>query len=119
MTPAFTNPTNPAWFRFVWFLVAPLAELFASKEDAIGRRMLFLASERFPAAELFEKGGGEVAVASDGKLGGGAYSVRYDGETNDLEEAYKGYDRAEMRAKVWAHTMEVFEQVSAGRRFDG
>ena len=89
--------------------------------------MMFLATSRFPAS-----GGGkaeadvvqtqaEVAIATDGKVGGGAYAANWDGETvvypgKKSEQKVRGNDMAE---KVWAHTIQAFAEIEAGKVFSG
>lgn len=114
ITPSMSAKSNPWWFKTAWFFIAPFAKLYATSAEDIGQRILFLATDRYSASNSGKEGrqGISVASGSDGKLGGGGYSVRADGETNDLREAYEGFDREGMREKVWQHTMEVFDGVS-------
>ncbi|TKA83744.1 hypothetical protein B0A55_00081 [Friedmanniomyces simplex] len=125
-TPAIKNPSYPWWFKTAVFLLGPIAKrTIAIKPEEIGKRVLFLATPRFPArqgAEIGSKqtGGGEVAVAmgSDGVKGGGAYSVNWDGETNDIERSYVKLREQGFERQVWEHTMKVFEVVGSGKRFE-
>ncbi|KAL9048041.1 MAG: hypothetical protein Q9162_007877 [Coniocarpon cinnabarinum] len=49
-TDAHEKQEHPFWFKAVWRVSAPLTRLLAVEERECGERMLFLASERFPAA---------------------------------------------------------------------
>ena len=119
ITPAFYAANLPVWFRIVWTLVCPLVKLIAVAPEDISQKVLYLASERFPARDT--KGDFsdvDVAVATDGQRGGGAYSVKNVGETNDLRKAYAGLDREGIARKVCEHTMKAFEEIEAGRLFN-
>ena len=105
----------------IWFLAYPIARWFSVSTDEIAQRVLFLATERYPARETKATLPGELSVASatDGEIGGGAYSVKYDGETNDLTKAYSGLSlsREDLSQRVWEHTTKAFEEIDAGRAF--
>ncbi|KAK5174384.1 uncharacterized protein LTR77_001464 [Saxophila tyrrhenica] len=107
ITPNFYADSHPWWFKLVWVCVAPLAKIYATSAEEIGQRVLYLATERYPAQSLGADRK-DVASSSNGVLGGGAYSVKADGDTNDLSAAYAGFDKEDMREKVWDHTMQVF-----------
>jgi hypothetical protein len=55
--------------------------------------VLFLASSRFPPRSTAEvpksEGGGEIAVSSDGVVGGGAYRSNWDAEVIPMKKTYK------------------------------
>ena len=120
MTPAFAADNLPGWFKFVWRLVAPFAKWFATSAEDTGERMLFLSTDRFPAAREGSGGGltdTSVALATDGQRGGGAYSVKIDGESNDLSKAYADFNRDDIATKVQEHTTKAFEVIASGGKF--
>jgi NAD(P)-dependent dehydrogenase (short-subunit alcohol dehydrogenase family) len=107
--PTFYSPDMPAWFRFVWRLMKPLASLYMTSADDCGAVMASLATDRYPAK------GQQVSVAdparsSDDMAGGGSYAL---GQRGD---AQKGVMYAKVRkedtAKLcWDHTMEVLARI--------
>lgn len=133
MTPGFDHARLPAWFKLTWrWVVAPIVRPWlAVPPRECGERMLFLATPRFPARETgAPTEGGEgaagtegdagVAVGTDGKRGGGAYAVDWDGEDIPTTEKAYGKVRGEgMARKVWEHTMGAFEEIEAGNVFTG
>lgn len=122
ITPAMTRASNPWWFKIAWFLVRPIARFYCTPAHDIAEWILYLATDRYPARQASASlKDGSVAVATDGERGGGAYSVKHDGETNNLSEKYAGLglSRESLAQKVCDHTMEAFEEVSAGRAFIG
>ena len=123
-TPAFFVPELPSWFKWLFWVLGPLVRLFTVPEKECGERVIFLASARYPARS--EKGtaevgksqeGVEVAVASDGVVGGGAYRPNWDGESLPLTKKYPELRAEGMSQKVWDHTMKAFEEIGAGRAF--
>ncbi|KAK9349699.1 hypothetical protein V1523DRAFT_422116 [Lipomyces doorenjongii] len=88
-TPGIANPDLPRWFRIVWPV---LSKPFAIPPEESGQPRILLATRRFPAngderVNSEENGQGmvEIGIAkgTDGRLGSGAYSVDYDGETKN------------------------------------
>ena len=133
MTDAFNNPGVPRWFKILWYLFNPIIRLFSTPLDECGERILFLASPlRFPARQTTEGGniskaedvsapGSKVTVArgTDSNLGSGAYAVTIDGETCKNEQILKKYRGGEASEKICAHTLQAFEDISAGKVFTG
>ena len=120
ITPAYNNPSMPWWFKVAWALLGPVAKVFSTKPEECGERILFLATERFPARALEggEKGATtDIAKGSDGVLGSGAYAVDLKGEPIDVEKAYVGLREGGFAEKVWEHTMKAFGDIEAGRKF--
>jgi hypothetical protein len=110
MTPAMNAKSNPWWFRAAMFCSSPVLRLYATSPEDIGQRMLYLATDRYPAQDLGERSRESfVAEGSTGQRGSGAYSVNVDGHANDISKAYADFDKRTMTDKVWKHTMEVFE----------
>ncbi|KAK9241715.1 hypothetical protein V1506DRAFT_574791 [Lipomyces tetrasporus] len=101
-------------FVLGWWVCVPLEES--------GERHLYLAtSARFPAAgkgvlsvPLGE--GEEVAVGSTGEVGGGMYSVGWDGESasEGVRELLKGLRETGMVEEVWKHTEGEFKRITGG-----
>ncbi|KAK3059211.1 hypothetical protein LTR09_000777 [Extremus antarcticus] len=114
ITPSFYSKSHPWWFKMAWACVAPVAKFFATSAEDIGQRVLFLATDKYAAragtADTVPK---DLAMSSDRVRGGGAYSVKVDGETNDVSAAYADFDRKEMVERVWDHTMEVFRDAES------
>ena len=100
--------------------MAPIAKMMAIAPEESGQRVLFMATDRFPAksAGQSESYSTEVATGTDGIIGSGAYACHNDGEPtpeSKRAKAYKGIQREEFSEAVWAHTMEVFDTAAAGR----
>lgn len=133
MTGGFDNEHLPTWFKLIWrWVAAPIVRPFSVPPRECGERILFLATPRFPARQTMEggtsakdagatatEGDAGVAMGSDGKCGGGAYSVNWDGETIPTEKAYKKVREEDLAGRVWEHTMRAFEEIEAGAVFTG
>ncbi|PYH45502.1 uncharacterized protein BP01DRAFT_42312 [Aspergillus saccharolyticus JOP 1030-1] len=128
--PAFQSPELPVWFRVFWrWVFVPLfGRLVSVPTGECGDRMLGLLSpNRYPPRrDAITAGSGvqqqgsrkeDVAVGTDGKPGSGVYSLNWKGESNINLKAYGKFDPAEMKAKIWEHTMKVFETIEAGDVF--
>jgi len=91
--------------------------------EECGARTLFNASERFPArsvdGKVEEVGEIGVAEASDGVVGGGAYRVNYNNEMVATGKDYAKLREEGWKEKVVSHTLEVFQEIEAGRVFEG
>lgn len=115
--PAFYGPDTPAWFRFVWRLVKPLAWLYMTSPDVCGQVMLYLATPRYPAKGTLEEngnkvvGGVEVAKSTKGELGGGSYALGQRGDVWNKGMSYERVRKEGMSKKVWDHTMETLEKI--------
>lgn len=88
--------------------------------------MLFHTSCQFPARSSDPKpkspensSKAQVALSSDGILGGGAYRTNWNGEMVPLGKGYKDIRKDEVSAKVWDHTMRVFQEISTESHFSG
>jgi hypothetical protein len=124
LTGAFDDPSLPTWFRWTFKYGAPLIRPFTVNGEECGERVLFNASARFPSrladaegSTSISEGDIEVAVSSDGIVGGGAYKVNWNGEQIQTGKQYP-----ELREKGWSdriinHTLEVFEVIEAGNVF--
>ena len=122
ITPAFSSPDYPMWFKVVWSIASPLAKMVAVAPEEAGQRMLFMATDRFPAksADLSERRSSEVATGTDGRFGSGAYACNNDGEPTSeskRSQAYKGLQHDRFSEAVWEHTMQAFDAAAAGRMF--
>lgn len=122
LTDAFNTGKMPLWFTILWRVVLQhLGRLFAVPHEESGERVLFLASSRYPARDgnTTTKANGdkrEVAMGSDGVLGGGAYSCNWNDDANAIEEVYKNHRNGTAQL-VWDHTMKAFSEIEAGRAF--
>jgi hypothetical protein len=125
LTESFEDPSLPRVIRWTFKYGAPILKAFAVSADKVGERLLFNASERYPARlangkSVVQKPGGiEVAESSDGVVGGGAYRVNSEGEQVATEKQYKKLREEGWLDKVVAHTLKVFEEIQAGRVFTG
>lgn len=131
ITPAFKagikTPSYPLWFRVLARGLTPIAQLtIATPVIESGQRTLFLASDRYPSQPTVDSKaqatttthGLPIAVASDGKLGGGAYSCAVSGETSKgLEKAYAKLRKEGFYDRVWTHTMDAFNTIESGQLF--
>lgn len=107
----FDDPGYPWWFKIMWTIVKPFAQflpMYLTPEE-IGQRVLYLAtSERYAARGV--EGGAEVD-ATDGVKGGGAYSVTYTNEINDVSKYYQKLKAEKFKEAVLDHTEDVFEAI--------
>lgn len=122
MTESFNDKRLPSWFRAAWWAMGPVAKRFSTPQEQIGERVLFLATDRYPAKvpsgePTGKQGSVEVVKGTDGTLGGGTYNVRYDGESVHKEPKYRKLREEGMKEKVWDHTMEAFAKIAAGEKF--
>ncbi|TVY89749.1 Short-chain dehydrogenase/reductase, partial [Lachnellula willkommii] len=118
-TDAFTGESVPLFIKLTWKLMTPLQKLFTVPRAECGERILFLASKRFPARDsrVSENSAGrlEVAAASDGVAGGGAYRVDWDGGIIPVKKNYEKLRTDGWGEKFVAHTNKVFADVEAGK----
>ena len=98
-------------------VLKPIASFFpiALSDEECGERVLFCASSYYPP---FASPSQEVAVATDGSRGGGAYRLNYDGEAIpcDSKEFVKMREEG-MEEKTWEHTMGAFRVIEGGGVF--
>lgn len=108
----FDDPTYPWWFKMVWRIVKPFTRflpMYLTPEE-IGQRVLFLAtSERYTARGV--KSDASVVNATDGVKGGGAYSVTYTNEINDVSKFYQKPRAEKFQEAVLEHTHDVFKAI--------
>jgi hypothetical protein len=127
MTDLGTNSNLPVWFNLTWqYAIAPWAKYFAVPKMETGERLMFYTSPRFPArpvtgSEMHPEtiGDVQVAVSTDGVLGGGFYTVNWNGETLPLKKTYSDLRKNGLSEKVWKHTMEAFKDIEDGKVFSG
>jgi len=126
LTDAFEDPSLPKLFRWTFRYGHPLIRLFTVPGPESGERIMFLTSTRFPAKsvdadkDIYKSGGkGEIAVSSDGVVGGGAYKVNWNGEMIPTGKQYKNLREDGWLEKVRSHTMKAFEEIEAGKVFAG
>lgn len=109
----------PGLFKVTIKVVGPVMKWWGVSLEECGERVVYLATGRFPARGTEGDGKGEVAVASDGVVGGGAYRVDLDNEIDSCPKNYRQLREDGMEEKVWKHTIEAFEEIEAGKRFTG
>jgi hypothetical protein len=121
LTKGFLDPKLPTIFRVVYSIVSPIARPFTVKRAESGARVIFNASPRFPAGPsgATSQDGLQVAQASNGVVGGGAYRVDWNGEILPKGDIYKKLEKSRMSQKVWDYTNEAFKVISAGGVFTG
>jgi hypothetical protein len=109
----FDDPTFPWWFKVAWKGAKPFTRFLPMymKAEEIGQRVLYLATDRYPAKMAEDSKGNESVKATDGVQGGGAYSVAYTNEVNDVEKYYEQLRPKGFKQSVLQHTEEVFEAV--------
>jgi hypothetical protein len=119
LTKGFNDPKQSGLFKIVYSIVSPIARPFTMKRAESGARVIFHASSRYPAGPKGEKSkdGLEVAVASNGIVGGGAYRVDWNGENLPKGAIYKDLEKKGMSQKVWDHTNQAFRVISASNVF--
>jgi hypothetical protein len=121
ITPAYKGDGVPSWFKGVYAVMSPIFRLASVDSKECGERVVFHTSLRFPARSSNKETKApakiEIALSSDGALGGGAYRTNWDGEVVPLGKGYKKISKDEVREKVWDHTMRVFQEISAGGHF--
>ena len=81
-----------------------------------GERHLYAATSAAYPPESGEKrgveiGNGKVLAGSAGETGSGAYLIGADGEFRANEKVLKEMRAKDAGAKIWAHTMKMFEDV--------
>ncbi|KAH0333662.1 hypothetical protein KCU81_g9785, partial [Aureobasidium melanogenum] len=108
----FDDPNYPLWFKIIWRIVKPFTRFFPmylTPED-IGQRVLFLASGQRYAPKGSEIDA-ETVDATDGVKGGGAYSVTYTNEINDVSKFYQNLRVQNFKEAVLQHTEDVFRAI--------
>jgi hypothetical protein len=119
--PGFRNPDLPAWFRFVFpKLVIPLFGRFiVTPPEVCAQRMLALASAHYPAGPAVDKrvSANDTCIGTDGKLGSGTYALGAESQDVLKAEAYKKFNKDEMRQRVWEHTTRAFSVIEPGGTF--
>jgi NAD(P)-dependent dehydrogenase (short-subunit alcohol dehydrogenase family) len=112
----------PLWAKWLWkYFFAIVLSPWQTKLEECGDRHLFFASSRFKRRtdeRKKETEDIEVANASDGVVGGGAYRI---GSRGEEMKNLKNYEevKAQIYDKVWEHTKKAFETIEKGGVFDG
>ncbi|KAF2493115.1 hypothetical protein BU16DRAFT_465070 [Lophium mytilinum] len=115
--PTFSSPDMPAWFRFVWSLVKPLAWLlYMTPPDVCGEVMVYLATPHYPAKGQLGSGerlvgGIEVAKSTKGELGGGSYALGQRGDAWSKGKSYEKVRTEQTSKQVWDHTIETLDKI--------
>ena len=115
MTGGFDDKRLPLWFRVVFWLIRPLLGFVITPGRDSGERVLFAATDTFPAS----KEGEQARVGTDGVQGSGAYAVGSDGEGVAIAKVYQTVRAEGAKEQVWEHTMDAFREIEAGRKFTG
>ena len=120
VTPSYTDPGFPLWFKTLWRIVGPLVRRFvAISAEECGSRSLFLGTSIFAPQQDSHSATKTAGLVkgTNGILGSGAYAVGADSETV-TSKAYLATLRKEgFEAVIWEHTMKVFNEIQAGRVF--
>jgi hypothetical protein len=112
----------PRWLDVAFRVLGPVMRLWGVDPVESGERVVFMASERFPARgekKVEREKKVEVAVGSDEVSGGGAYRVDWNGEIDPCPKSFKKLREDGVSEKIWDHTMKAFEEIEAGRVFTG
>ncbi|KAG8156729.1 hypothetical protein KVR01_013334 [Diaporthe batatas] len=117
ITPGFDNNPLPPLIKIGWKLAAPAAKLFSVKPDEIGERVLGFTSARFGGKQETETLQTGVAESTNGEVGGGAYSLKYTGEVNEIGPIYEKLRSSGFREKAWEHTIGAFMATEKGMVF--
>lgn len=118
ITPAYTDPSLPFWFRAAWSLAGPLVRVsFSISPEKAAKRMLFLTSARFAPLSDGRPDDSVVAVGTNGSVGSGSYAVGEDSDTVHVKKRYDVLQREGFEELVWDHTQDVFACISSGERF--
>ena len=120
VTPSYTDPGFPMWFKIMWRLFGPLVRRFLAipAEDS-GSRTVFLGTSSFapqqgPDSAIKAAG---VAKGTNGTAGSGAYAVGADSETVTSKADLATLRKEGFEAVIWEHTMRVFNDIEAERVF--
>ena len=121
MTGGFDDKRLPLWFRVVFWLVRPLLTFVITPGRDSGERVLFAATDRFPAMKDGEryagKEGEETRIGTDGVRGSGSYAVGSNGDPVTIGKTYATLRAEGAKEQVWEHTMDAFREIEAGRKF--
>ncbi|KAF2143543.1 uncharacterized protein K452DRAFT_357212 [Aplosporella prunicola CBS 121167] len=103
-----------AVLRALKWAILPLFRLLAFSAEESGQRQAFHAtSELYPSAEEIQAGTAVAEAMQSTLKGNGVYLVREKGETVTKERVLEAWRAQGAPAKVWDHTVGVFER--AGR----
>ncbi|KAL8785860.1 MAG: hypothetical protein Q9195_008455 [Heterodermia aff. obscurata] len=123
MTGGFDDKRLPLWFRVAFLLLRPLLTFVITPGRVSGERVLFAATETFPAMKGGQgndgKGREETRIGTDGVRGSGAYAVGSEMEPATLGKIYATLRADGAKEQVWEHTMSAFQEIEAGRKFTG
>lgn len=117
ITPGFDNNPLPPLIKIGWKIAAPAAKLFSVKPEEIGERVLGFSSARFGGQQETETLKEEVAVSTNGKSGGGAYSLKHTGQVNEVGPIYDKLRASGFKEKAWEHTNSALKAVEEGTVF--
>ncbi|PQE15491.1 Short-chain dehydrogenase reductase protein [Rutstroemia sp. NJR-2017a WRK4] len=117
MTDMIDHGTVPWWGRMLWkWVIGPVMKLWETPGQECGERLLGLMGERYPALGKGDEG---AVTAVDGTRGGGVYNIDSRGEVVPTSKKYGKVRAAGAPEVVWKHTMQVFEEIEAGKVFSG
>lgn len=118
LTGTFTNNTLPGWFKFLWVVLKPLVSLLAVKKEESGARIIYHLSENFPARGS-NSSGKQIATASDGVVGGGAYRMNWNNEIFPCGKEFPRLRREGFATKAWDHSTTAVEEIGRNGVFTG
>jgi hypothetical protein len=115
----FEDPNFPWWFKIAWKGAKPFARFLPMyvKAEEIGQRVLYLATDRYPARMTEDRKENGLIRATDGVSGGGAYSVTYTNEVNDVRSFYEKLRPKGFKEAVLEHTSKVFEAIEKNGKY--
>ena len=112
VSPSFYSATHPWWVKLIWWLLkVPVKMFVATPAEEAGQRTLLLASSRYPAKASSSEGTVDAASATDGTEGGGAYAVKLNGETCDVEASYRQLRENRVDRPVLEHTRDEIGKI--------
>jgi NAD(P)-dependent dehydrogenase (short-subunit alcohol dehydrogenase family) len=95
-------------------MYAVLTPWILNVQESGERHFFQMTSKCYPAAKggtgIEAPEGMSIFNSMDGKPGGGAYLLDWDGKTTGDESVLGKYRRVDMGPKVWEHTMQIFAQ---------
>ncbi|KAH8787789.1 hypothetical protein F5883DRAFT_634702 [Diaporthe sp. PMI_573] len=98
-------------------LAAPAAKLFSVKPEEIGERVLGFTSAQFGGQQETDTLKTDVAVSTNGKVGGGAYSLKHTGQVNEVGPIYEKLRTSGFKETAWEHTTGAFKAIEEGTVF--
>ena len=108
--PGFYDSELPTWFKILWFVMRPLAELLSTTPEDAGFIMLVAGTGFCPARESGDEGRMRYA-GTDGVKGSGAYTLGRKGDELQGKAEREMLRSSGFQEQVWEHTMKVINDV--------